>query len=78
MWRRVYIGFVDFPVLLVFVCWLCACLIPPSLVTVGMLTPPFCMKVIAHLIGLEMTGNPNITLKEATGKALARLVVTTG
>ncbi|CBN79399.1 glutamine-fructose-6-phosphate transaminase [Ectocarpus siliculosus] len=29
-------------------------------------------EVIAHLIGLEMSANPNMTLKEATGRALAR------
>ncbi|CAN0057858.1 unnamed protein product, partial [Hapterophycus canaliculatus] len=29
-------------------------------------------EVIAHLIGLEMTADPSISLKDATGNALAR------
>lgn len=32
----------------------------------------FFFKVIAHLIGLELTADPKMTLKEATGNALAR------
>ncbi len=47
--------------------------LPPSCLSLYRLTK--LSKVIAHLIGLEMTANPKITLKEATGNALARYVL---
>lgn len=53
---------------------LCLRLISPRCLWLRHVVFPYVafVKVIAHLIGLEMTGNPNITVKEATGRALTR------
>ena len=56
----------------------CVALSCPGLLWLGLRCPALpCMvglgeKVIAHLIGLELSGDPELTLRAATARALSR------